>query len=505
MKDNKIQYKILKSEACGHTIEYKMVKKEHELEKARIDEGLSPREKMKAREARSSKEREPRELSPEQYETGKKIARTKAVTETGEKQRKQTLKDVLHTHKQNTPKTPSKEDLEYPMAASEKDCSCEDKAEKCECEDEGMKKREKFYIQKIQELRKQSQLDTLKGDLPTQITPRGMTLRGTPEQRQAAGVPNFIANPVTNNTDLIAPSGKGVLPSGPRSDQMSAINRFQENQNAAYNRPATTASFADTMRNITAPAAQVPAAQTSAAAAPTRSAIVGDSDFETSLANKRKEQGFPPENLSTMQTATPAAAPQRMQFGKDSGVSFKDAFAQARKSGNQEFDWYNPKTGKTQPYHTYSKEEFQQGKTLAAGRNPEGFQSQAIGADNKYFKGYQAQQKAPAAQAPAAQTKAQVTGMNPDGSISSSLPDGRKQLTMPENPMQMPRKDQIGTAPALNEPGKVGMKIPGASVKYSEAPGFKFEDTATTQAPTSEQAEGNLKYNKNNKLNSNMG
>lgn len=167
MKDKKdIQYKIVKSEACGHTIEYKMVKKEHELEKARIDEGLSPREKMKAREARSSKEREPKELSPEQYETGKKIARTKAVTETGEKQRKQTLKDVLHTHKQNTPKTPSKEDLEYPMAASEEDCKCEDKTEKCECEDKEMKKREKFYIQKIQELRKQQ------SSLPGFETPR---------------------------------------------------------------------------------------------------------------------------------------------------------------------------------------------------------------------------------------------------------------------------------------------------------------------------------------------
>jgi len=177
MKDKKdIQYKILKSEACGHTIEYKIVKKEHELEKARIDEGLSPREKMKAREARSSKEREPKELSPEQYETGKKIARTKAVTETGEKQRKQTLKDVLHTHKQNTPKTPSKEDLEYPMAASEEDCKCEDKTEKCECEDKEMKKREKFYIQKIQELRKQQLPLPLQGgslrDRPIKEIPR---------------------------------------------------------------------------------------------------------------------------------------------------------------------------------------------------------------------------------------------------------------------------------------------------------------------------------------------
>ena len=42
MKDKKdFQYKIFKSEACGHTIEYKMIKKEHELEKARVDEGKS--------------------------------------------------------------------------------------------------------------------------------------------------------------------------------------------------------------------------------------------------------------------------------------------------------------------------------------------------------------------------------------------------------------------------------------------------------------------------------
>ena len=178
-KDNKkdIEYQIVKSEACGHTIQYKMIKKEgrcwdgyeptpgkepyskgsckpikkdeHDLEKAKVDEGLSSREKMKAREERSPKERAPKELNPDQYETAKKIARTKAI---GEKERKQTLKDALHTHKMKPKdKLPSKEDLEYPMAASEKECLCKD----CDCDKKEVKKSEKFYIQKIQELRKQ--------------------------------------------------------------------------------------------------------------------------------------------------------------------------------------------------------------------------------------------------------------------------------------------------------------------------------------------------------------
>ena len=480
-KDNKIQYKILKSEACGHTIEYKMVKKEHELEKARIDEGLSSREKMKAREARSSKEREPRELSPEQYETGKKIARTKAVTATGEKQRKETLKDVLHTHKQNAPKSPSKEDLEYPMAASEKECLCKD----CDCDKKEMNKREKFYIQKIQELRKfgfdQKEFETglrqkVAATADQQRQQKDTSLENTGivnRNRAAFGQPMATQGTQSSMGDYVlkdAPQ-RGERAGTASVNQMTGMNRML---------PASASS------------AQGPSAQAPAPAAGQAPAPAG------------------------------AAAPQRMQFGKDSGVNFKDAFAQARKSGNQEFDWYNPKTGKTQPYHTHSKEEFQQGKTLAAGRNPEGFQSQTIGADNKYFKGYQAQQKAaptaqgpvaaPTAQGPAAapaakapNPNANITGVNTNGSISSTESDGRKTLTMPQNSISMARPDQMGMAPALNEPGKVGMKIPGASVKYPEAEGFKSGDTATTQAPTSEQAEGNIKYNKNNKLNANMG
>lgn len=410
--DNKnIQYKILKSEACGHTIEYKMVKKEHELEKARVDEGMSPREKMKAREARSTKEREPKELNPEQYQTAKKIARTKAVTETGEKERKQTLKDALHTHKQNIPKSPSKEDLEYPMAASEKECECEDKAEKCECEDKEMKKRKKFYIQKIQELRKagyplrhnlseedQKQIDEMS---------RNRAIKNL-ENRFNEEKPSKL-----DNMTFSAGNDKKPVSARKMVDRMSSLpeNMRAGQQNLVY--PNPTGSGPGTYVAPSAVADEFNRKYKSGSKSNLGEYVMRDAPQGTERSTQgilNNMTGFLPKQTAPANTApanaAPAnAAPQRMQFGKDSGVSFKDAFAQARKAGNQEFDWFNPKTGKMQPYHTHTKEEFQQGKTLAAGRNPEGFQSQAIGADNKYFKGWQAGQKTPAATTPAVAPK----------------------------------------------------------------------------------------------------
>jgi len=140
-QDNKkdIQYQIVKPEACGHTIEYKMVKKEHELEKARVDEGKSATEKKQARAERND---------PYNAKSGKWKQNVKGSRQYPDP-KKQESKDASsrlsykHDLQAKHGKKPSKEDLEYPMAASEKDCSCEDKTEKCECEDKEMKKKRK--------------------------------------------------------------------------------------------------------------------------------------------------------------------------------------------------------------------------------------------------------------------------------------------------------------------------------------------------------------------------
>jgi hypothetical protein len=145
MKKNEkdIQYKILKSEACGHSIEYRMIKKETELEKAKIDEGLSAKEKKKARKERNE------EFVPHEKEK----FHSEGYREYKVPQSQEKLKQKLKSKER--PKLPSKEDLEYPMAASEEmekcidnpDCGCQEKKKE-------IKKSSNFYIQKIQELRK---------------------------------------------------------------------------------------------------------------------------------------------------------------------------------------------------------------------------------------------------------------------------------------------------------------------------------------------------------------
>ena len=512
MKDNKIQYKILKSEACGHTIEYKMVKKEHELEKARIDEGLSPREKMKAREARSPKEREPKELNPEQYETGKKIARTKAVTATGEKERKETLKDVLHTHKQNAPKSPSKEDLEYPMAASEKECLCKD----CDCDKKEVKKSEKFYIQKIQELRKQaSQIDAIKQNPTTQATPAGMLLRGTPEERAAANVPNYIANP-RGGMDIVSPSGKGVLPSGPNMNQQESIGRFQEQQNAKYNQPAmndrTSNAVSNLRQTLGVPTAAAPTAQ-GPVAAPTaqtfQASQTGDKDFDQSLNQKAAEAGSTVTSPAAGAPAPAAGAPaydMKNPFKVENAKNFKDAFSQARNAtggGGNVFEYGGKK------YHTHTQDEF---------KNPG---KSGVSTDSKFYKDWQAKKDvtgpgayyankmnptaaaAPTAQGPVAaptakapNPNANITGVNTNDSISSTESDERKTLTMPKNPIPTARPDQMGILDRkYAQPGEVAAKIPSQSAMFSNGP-TKNGDTATTTFPTSEKMEGNLDTHK---------
>jgi hypothetical protein len=169
--EKNIQYKIIKSEACGHSIEYKMIKKEgrcwdgyeptpgkepyskgsckpikkeeFELEKAKADEGLSATQKKKVRSERKEgyKPHEKEKFTADGYREYK--------ISPSQEQVKQKLKS------KERPKLPSKEDLEYPMAASEEMEKCIDNPE-CDCQKEKkkIKKSDNFYIQKIQELRK---------------------------------------------------------------------------------------------------------------------------------------------------------------------------------------------------------------------------------------------------------------------------------------------------------------------------------------------------------------
>lgn len=87
------------AKAVAYVHEKKLEKKLNDLNKAKVDEGKTPREKIKAREKRNKPERKPEHLTDEQYEHSKKTARSKDIVP--KKQRKEALKDVLHTHKEN--------------------------------------------------------------------------------------------------------------------------------------------------------------------------------------------------------------------------------------------------------------------------------------------------------------------------------------------------------------------------------------------------------------------
>jgi hypothetical protein len=451
-KDNKkdIQYQIVKSEACGHIVQYKMIKKEgrcwdgyeptpgkepyskgscqpvkkdeHGLEKARIDEGKSPREKMKAREERSPKERAPRELNPDQYETAKKIARTKAI---GEKERKQTLKDALHTHKmKQKDKLPSKEDLEYPMAASEKECNCKD----CDCDKKEMNKREKFYIHKIQELRKRAGESTFINNADA--------WKRIQEKREANAVKNRLSQdtPPSSPIDRFSVSaGNNNRPISGREmvDRMAKIPQNKDpNQPLVYPNPSKTGAptylagetLADAynqkfrsgsksdsgeyvmrdapqgteratqgmLNNLTglmpkqtapaaaqtevAPASTTPAAtQTETASKTTQASNTGFPEFDATFNEQAKKQGFNPTGETPSQPAK-TTYDIKNPYKVESAKNFGDAFNQARsKIGSGGVFEYGGKK-----YHTYTQDEF---------KNPE---KSGVPTDSKFYKDWQA-------------------------------------------------------------------------------------------------------------------
>jgi hypothetical protein len=390
MKKNEkdIQYKILKSEACGHSIEYRMIKKETELEKAKIDEGLSAKEKKKARKERNE------EFVPHEKEK----FHSEGYREYKTPQNKEKLKQKLKSKER--PKLPSKEDLEYPMAASEEmekcidnpDCGCQEKKKE-------MKKSSSFYIQKIQELRKavssmaentpkipNSQLKTGIQDSVQRNTP-GATSGGA-ALADSMGMPSAqeMAKPLTQTSQpkqpeykMDAPSFTGSNPSkspyinlknagntvdvhnfdldkfktqvtGQKDSQAQNIQDYTKANNA-YNTEIKAGSnkfINDLASNKSATPIANPATPNIPMASPAAN-TPGLSPAATQQAQAAANPAAAPNAAGTSDAA--ASKPQ----------SFGQAFKAAREArmggtGSDTFEWNGKK------YHSFSKDDFTQGQ-----------------------------------------------------------------------------------------------------------------------------------------------
>ena len=106
-EDEKDEYQFKKSESGMHTVEYKRLTKGY-MQKAKVDEGMSAGKKHKMREERN------KDFKPHQKEKVTADGLKPFRPEDSEKQSK--LKQKLQ---EKHPKMPSKDHLEYPMAASE--------------------------------------------------------------------------------------------------------------------------------------------------------------------------------------------------------------------------------------------------------------------------------------------------------------------------------------------------------------------------------------------------
>jgi len=418
MKNNKdYNYKIFKSEACGHVVEYKMIKKENSLEKARVDEGKSDEQKRSDREGRDSGYWSKKDLGtsfglhkPTEEGSGKNINydihsknKPKAVEaikfnskmnkeekDLGKarvdeglsaKQKKKARYErndpygtksgswkpnIRGSKQEKNPagqfykeklqdkygKKPSREDLEYPMAASEEDCKCEDKAEKCECEDKEMKKREKFYIQKIQELRKQAD-------------PTAPVRQSISDTIGSAG--SWLKSKFNNPKDPTAPVRQAVSNTA-QNIGSGASNMLANRSSDARNQKAQN------MGNPQEPAMSSNMAQKTPKPAVSNEAIqnvsqltnpAGGMSNQNMSIGKQAAAPAPQATQAVTPQATQAVTPQTATA--PAPQSFGEAFKAARAArmgggGKDTFEFGGKK------YHSFTKDDFAQG--LGSNFNP---------------------------------------------------------------------------------------------------------------------------------------
>lgn len=388
MKKNEkdIQYKIIKSEVCGHSIEYRMVKKEIELEKAKIDEGLSAKEKKKARKERSEG------FVPHEKEK----FHSEGYREYKAPQSQEKLKQKLKSKER--PKLPSKEDLEYPMAASEEmekcidnpDCDCQEKKKK-------MKKSSNFYIQKIQELRKAvSSIAENTPKIPNSQLQRGIqnsiqantpgASSGGNALADSMGMPSAqeMSKPLTQNSQPNQPEYKMDAPSFTGSDPSKSpyinlknagntvdVHNFDPNKFKAQvtgQKDNQAQNIQDYTKANNAYNAEVKAGSnkfisdlaSNKSVAPTASPATPNIPMASPSPNT---PGLSADATKQAQTAAnPAAAnPTAANPTAQKPQSFGEAFKAARDArlggtGSDTFDWNGKK------YHSFSKDDFAQGQ-----------------------------------------------------------------------------------------------------------------------------------------------
>jgi hypothetical protein len=337
MKDKKdIQYKIFKSEACGHTIQYKIVDSNN----------------LKKNENRLQNQLTTHAIQGKK--TGVKLLDNMIADAKDEKRMATPAErdELSHNLRVKKEKEKEKEKSPQKLAASEEDCKCDDKAEKCECEDEEMKKREKFYIQKIQELRKQAD-------------PTAPVRQSISDTIGSAG--SWLKSKFNNPKDPTAPVRQAVSNTA-QNIGSGASNMLANRSSDARNQKAQN------MGNPQEPAMSSNMAQKTPKPAVSNEAIQNVSQLTNPTG------GMSNQNMSIGKQAT-APAPQAIQAVTPQATqavtpqtaiapapqSFGEAFKAARTArmgggGKDTFEFGGKK------YHSFTKDDFAQG--LGSNFNP---------------------------------------------------------------------------------------------------------------------------------------
>lgn len=382
MKKNEknIQYNIFKSEACGHSIEYKMVKAE--------------------------------EKKPEDTITNQLVSHAKEGKKTGIKKLDNIIADAHGESRMATPselsfknketKKNEEETSDMEKCIDNPDCGCQKESKKL------MKKSEKFYIQKIQELRKafgkptQEQIDYQRKYSPSVKAAYENSLPKIDTAAQGGKLADSLGMPSAQ--EMTRPLVQTSQPV--RTPDLSPQQNFDNAQN--YNKQVKTASnnFIGNLANAN-PAANAAAQQTNTAAPIPNSPYAASQQYEQ---EQKQTAQAPAAQAPAANPAAQAPAAKQQSFGE----KFKEEQAKRQKmmaegvydpnnAEHNTFKWTNPSTGKESVFHNFSKDDFTQG--LGAKYNP--------GSKN------------PATQAPAERSPAleqQASPANFGGTTPSSAP-----------------------------------------------------------------------------------